>query len=63
MRILIVVVFVGILVLMVGCDLAGDTATTTEDGSKGAVGLAEKMSEGTLGAADEDTGEEAEAGE
>jgi hypothetical protein len=57
MRKFFVVVLIGLMVWVVGCDMAKDAATTTEDGSKGATGIAEKMSQGTVGATNEDTGE------
>jgi hypothetical protein len=45
------------LLLAISCDMAKDTADTTEGGGEGAVGIAEKMSQGTLGDTEEDLGE------
>jgi hypothetical protein len=36
-----------------GCNLGKEAAETTEDGSAGAVSVAEKMSDGTVGDAEE----------
>jgi hypothetical protein len=41
------------------CDLGKDAATTTEGGAESAAGIADKMSQGTVGGADEDSGESA----
>jgi hypothetical protein len=57
MRYLIVVLFAGVLILA-GCDTAKDSAKATEKGSKGAVGIAEKMSQGTVGGADENSSDD-----
>ena len=43
-----------------GCDLAEESADTTEGAGEGAIGIAETMSGGTVGDADMDTGEVAE---
>jgi hypothetical protein len=41
------------------CDLAKDTADTSQGGAQGAGGIAEKMSDGTTGGLDLETGEAA----
>jgi hypothetical protein len=48
-----------LLMLLIGCNTAKDTAKTGEAGGKNAVGVAEKMKGGTVGNTDEDTGEKA----
>ena len=48
-----------LLVLLIGCNLAKDTAKTSEAGGQNAVGVAEKMKGGTVGDTNEDTGEKA----
>jgi hypothetical protein len=53
----------GLLLLAASCDLAKDTADETEATGQGAVGIAEKMSGGTVGDADMDTGESPSADE
>jgi predicted small secreted protein len=55
----IVIVISVLLLLLAGCNTAKDTAKTGEAGGKNAVGVAEKMKGGTVGATDEDTGEKA----
>jgi hypothetical protein len=50
------------LLAFAGCNEAADTGSTTEQGANNAVGVADKMSEGTLGDADMDSGESAEEG-
>ena len=40
--------------LLIACDLASDTADEAEQAGDSAVGVAERMSEGTLGDADEE---------
>ncbi|MBN2082450.1 hypothetical protein JW859_09640 [bacterium] len=47
--------------LNAGCNLVGETKDDVEQGGAGAVGLAEKMSGGTVGNTDEETGEPADA--
>jgi hypothetical protein len=42
---------------LASCDLAKDTADTSEGGAKGAAGIAGKMKDGTTGGADLDSGE------
>ena len=61
MRLLTVLVLATVLLLF-GCNTAKDTAQTTEQGGQGAVGIAEKMSGGTVGDTDVDTGESPEEG-
>ncbi|MCB1220954.1 MAG: hypothetical protein H7A35_12480 [Planctomycetales bacterium] len=54
--------FAALLALVLGlcsCDMFKDTADTTQAGGEGAVGIADKMSEGTLKDADMDSGESA----
>ena len=52
---------VSIAMLCCACDVAEETADGTKEAGDGAVGIAEKMSEGTLGdALDEDAEEEEE---
>ena len=53
------------LLLLLGCDLAEETKGEAEDASGTAVGIAEKMKGGTVGAYDEDEeeGDDAESTE
>ena len=60
--IFLILVFV-LLGQLLGCNEAKDTADTTEKGGANAVGVADKMSGGTVGETDMDTGESAEGGE
>lgn len=56
--------FVVLLLLLIGsvsCDLATDTKDEAVSTSEGAVGIAEKMSGGTVGDTDENTGESPDA--
>ena len=55
-RLIIIAISICVLLLM-GCNVAKDTAKRTKEGGKNAVGLAEKMKGGTVGNVDEDTGE------
>jgi hypothetical protein len=59
MKQVIVIAFGVLLALLVGCNVAKDTATTTEKGGKDAAGLAGKMKGGTVGDVNEDTGDSA----
>ena len=59
MRILIGLILL-LTMLNLGCNLIGETKDDVEEGGAGAVGLAEKMSGGTVGDVDEETGESAE---
>lgn len=45
------------LALLAGCNMAKDTADTSEKGGQNAVGVAEKMHGGTVGDTDMDSGE------
>jgi hypothetical protein len=63
MRLLLIAIAALWAMLAMGCDMAKDTATTTEEGGAGATGIAEKMSQGTVGDANEDSGESETAGE
>ena len=58
---LLIALLITLLVSIVGCDLAGETADEATDAGVGAAGIAEKMSGGTVGDADMDTGESADA--
>lgn len=60
---LLIALMLGIVLFVFGCDMAKDTADTTDDGSGKAVGIAEKMSQGTVGDTDENTGEAVTEGE
>ena len=55
-RLIIIALSIGVLLLM-GCNVAKDTAKRTKESGKGAVGIAEKMKGGTVGNADDDTGD------
>jgi hypothetical protein len=57
MRTILAGTLLALLFALAGCNVAKDTADTTEKGGQGAVGLAEKMSGGTVGDADADSGE------
>jgi len=46
-----------------GCNVAKDTKDEAVSSGEGAVGIAEKMSGGTVGDVNEDTGEAADAGD
>ncbi len=63
MRHLIALVTVLALLQIAGCNEAADTAETTERGGANAVGVAEKMSGGTVGDADADSGESSDSAE
>ena len=63
MRYLLIALYAAATLLLAGCDMAKDTTDTTEEGGAGAVGIAEKMSQGTVGDVDEDTGEPIDSGE
>jgi hypothetical protein len=56
---------IGIVLLLTlgACKTAKDTANEANQGSKKAVGVAEKMKGGTVGSTDEDTGEAQNEGE
>jgi hypothetical protein len=49
--------------LLAGCNEAQETGSTTEEGAKNAVGIADKMSDGTLKDADMDSGEAGSSGD
>jgi len=53
-RILLIALLVLAPVILSACDMASETADETEQAGESAVGIAEKMSEGTLGEADEE---------
>lgn len=59
MKWLFMIVISVLLVMLMGCNTAKDTAKTSEAGGKNAVGVAEKMKGGTVGNTDEETGEKA----
>jgi len=58
---LLIALLIALLLSIAGCDLAKDTADEATDTGAGAAGIAEKMSAGTVGDADMDSGESAEA--
>jgi hypothetical protein len=60
---MIVTMILTLLLLVCSCNLVEDTTDTAEGGGEGAVGIAEKMSGGTLGDTDYDSGESNENGD
>lgn len=56
-----IALLIALLVAIAGCDAAKETADETAEAGVGATGIAEKMSGGTVGDADMDSGESAES--
>jgi len=57
MRRLIVIALSICVLLLMGCNVAKDTAKRTKESGKSAVGIAEKMKGGTVGNTNDDTGD------